>query len=75
MHPDKRREGRRIRKQRRKWEQVSKAFMRMSDPKPWEKVRKGMEDLAGRCWVSGPEHDWVPEGESWVCDRCEKTED
>lgn len=26
----------------------------------------------GVCWFNGPEHDWVPEGDGWLCDRCEE---
>lgn len=66
MHPDKRREGRRIRKQRRKWERISKAFQAMNDRKMWAGVMKGMQGLAKaaeqidqaalQSWVSFPQH-------------------
>lgn len=46
MHPDKRREGRRIRKQRRKWEKISKAFMKMSEPKVWEDAKRSIEEFS-----------------------------
>jgi hypothetical protein len=27
------------------------------------------------CWAEGPKHDWVPNGEAWICDRCGEEED